>query len=153
MNSDSPALCDRPRLLHHHNCFLPAALSRPFFENGAFKFFTFRVVLFHLWRIVNLRRHEIVIYVIDTTYCVIAYNLATCFDQLYCRPEDASAPKIAIANFIPRPEWDVTVLSKLYIRCTYFVDLAVKMYESYCLKMAVWGPKHVGVTVLVMWHE
>ena len=135
MRSDSPAHCDTPRLLNHHNCFLPAALTRALLENGVFKLFAFRVVSFHLWRIVNLRRHEVVIYVIDTTDCVISYNVATCFDQLCCHPEDARVPKIAIANFIPRPEWDVTVLSKL--NCTSGAHILLS-WLSKCISRTAW---------------
>ena len=114
--------CDTPRHLRHHMHLLLAAFSRAFLENGVLKIFTFRVVLFHLWRIVNLRRHEVVIYVIDATDCVTLYHkmwLATCFDQLYCHTEDARALKniITIANFISVPEWDVTLLSKLTFTC------------------------------------
>jgi len=43
-----------------------------------------------------------------------------------------------------------TVLNKLnFTSGTHFIDLAMKMYQSYFLKMACWGPKHVGVTVLI----
>jgi hypothetical protein len=42
------------------------------------------------------------------------------------------------------------VLNKLnFTSGAHFVDLAMKMYQSYFLKMARWGPKHVGVTVLI----
>jgi len=42
------------------------------------------------------------------------------------------------------------VLSKLnFMSGAHFVDLAMKMYQTCFLKMACWGPKHVGVTVLI----
>jgi hypothetical protein len=36
---------------------------------------------------------------------------------------------------------------------THFVDLAVKIYQFCSLKMTLWGPKHVAVTVLIKWCE
>jgi hypothetical protein len=42
------------------------------------------------------------------------------------------------------------VLNKLNLTSgAHFVGLAMKMHQSHFLKMARWGPKHVGVTVLM----
>ena len=44
--------------------------------------------------------------------------------------------------------WYITrcALSWIVHLVTHFVDLAVEIYQSCSLRMAFWGPKHVGVT-------